>query len=251
MASDSLPTPTPGAKMMFLIRRREGVSREELIAHWFANHMPGVIAAQEAAAAAGRARAWRYWATVFQPPEGDDPGAGEDWDGVAQLWWDEPLPRPRTPFGSRPRDSFQEKAQPYLPWATVEYVMLDGSEQLPAQPLTLNAPFPTTRSGFCKVVYLVAAREGTDFEAFYRYWLTEHARDVRDAMAGAGGIRYVVSLSLDPQGEPYAGMSELYFPDRSAWLRCRDELSVDDMEQWRDRERSHQYLATTEMIGIP
>ena len=34
---------TPGAKMMYLIRRKPATSREELVAHWFANHMPAVI----------------------------------------------------------------------------------------------------------------------------------------------------------------------------------------------------------------
>ena len=31
---------TPGAKMMYLIKRRATTSREELVAHWFKNHMP-------------------------------------------------------------------------------------------------------------------------------------------------------------------------------------------------------------------
>ena len=39
----------PGAQMIYLIRRRSGVTREALVAHWFANHMPDVIAAQQAA----------------------------------------------------------------------------------------------------------------------------------------------------------------------------------------------------------
>ena len=48
------PTATPGAKMMYLIKRRATTTREELIAHWFANHMPDVIARAEQAAAAGK-----------------------------------------------------------------------------------------------------------------------------------------------------------------------------------------------------
>ena len=37
------PEATPGAKMVYLIKRKTQTSREELIAHWFANHMRGVI----------------------------------------------------------------------------------------------------------------------------------------------------------------------------------------------------------------
>ena len=38
------PQPTDGARMVYLIKRKTETTREELIAHWFANHMPGVIA---------------------------------------------------------------------------------------------------------------------------------------------------------------------------------------------------------------
>ena len=243
---NGLPAPAPGARMNYLIRRREGVTREELIAHWFANHMPGVIRSQQRAAAVGRPHAWRYIATLF----GEQDGSARHWDGVAQLWWDRPLPRPRGPFGATPRDSFQEKAEPYLPWATVEYVILDGSEHLPVEPLTLNEPFPTTRSGFQKITYLVAANAGTDFEAFYRHWLTVHAPNVAAALGGAGGFRYVVALSLEPHEEPYAGMAELYFHDDGGWARFRESAEPDGMEQWVDGSRSRAYVSSTEMIGI-
>lgn len=47
---NSFPSPpieaSPGAKMLYLIKRRASTSREELVAHWFANHMPAVIQAQ-------------------------------------------------------------------------------------------------------------------------------------------------------------------------------------------------------------
>lgn len=242
-----LPTAQPGAKMMFLIRRREHASRDELVAHWFANHMPGVIQAQSQAAAAGRPHAWRYIATLFDAP-GDAP---PPWDGVAQLWFDEPLPRPAAPFGEPPRDSFQQVAEPYVPWATVEYVIIDGAEHLPVTPLTLNDPFPTTRSGFFKAVFLVAVQPETDYLELARHWLTVHTVNVREVLAEVGGFRYVVSLSLDPAAEPYAGMAELYFPDAAAWQRFRERLQPDGMERWIDPAATRLLAARTEMIGIP
>ena len=243
---DSLPVPTPGAKMMYLIRRRPGVSREELIAHWFANHMPGVIRAQEQAAARRRPHAHRYIATVFDAAA----DGAREWDGVAQLWWDRPLPR-SGPYGDPPRDSFQERAEPYMPWATVEYVIVDGSDHLPAAPLTLNPPFPATRSGFHKVTFLVKARDGCDFGALFRQWLNVHAPSVQAALPAAGGFRYVVSLSLSPHDEPYAGMAELYFHEPQGWARLREALQPDGLEAWVDAERTLLLPASTEMIGIP
>jgi hypothetical protein len=244
---EDLPQPAPGAKMMFLIRRRPGVSRDELVAHWFANHMPGVISAQEQSKAAGRAHAWRYLATLF------DPGAdgASPWDGVAQLWFDRPLPRPPAPFGEPPRDSFQQKAEPYVPWATAEYVMVDGADRLRVEPLTLNAPFPTTRAGFLKAVYLVAARPGTDYVELARHWLTVHVPNVKAALGAAGGFRYVASLSVDPANEPFADMAELYFPDAAAWDDFRQRLEPDGMEGLLDPNRTLLFTARTEMIGIP
>lgn len=238
---------TPGAKMMYLIKRRPTTSREELVAHWFANHMPSVIRGQKDREAAGRSHARRYIATLFDAnAEGAHP-----WDGVAQLWWDEALPRPNVPHGTTPSDTFQQKAEPYGPWATIEYVVIDGSEDLAVEPLTLNAPYPCTRSGFFKVTYLVKAKESTEFEPFFEHWLRVHVPNVKSTMQQVDGFRYVVSHSIDPESEPYAGMAELYFPDESGWSHYRETISPDGMEQWVDADGTLMLRATTEMIGLP
>ena len=128
---------TPGAKMIYLIKRRSTTSREELVMHWFANHMPAVIQSQKDAAARGRAHARRYIVLLFNVnPEGEHP-----WDGMAQLWWDQALPKPQVPHGTEPTDTFQQKAEPYMPWATTEYVVIDGSERLSTSPLTFSSFF--------------------------------------------------------------------------------------------------------------
>ena len=133
--------------MMYLIKRKPTTSRDELVAHWFANHMPLVIKGQHDQAAQGKPHASRYIATLFDANEkGDHP-----WDGIAQLWWDKALPMPKAPHGTKPSDTFQQKAEPYVPWASTEYIVMDGSENLKVEPLTLNAPFPCTLSGFYKV----------------------------------------------------------------------------------------------------
>ena len=55
--------------------------------------MPGVIASQARAVERGRLAARRYIATLFDP----DRDGNYAWDGVAQLWFDSALPRPRVP----------------------------------------------------------------------------------------------------------------------------------------------------------
>ena len=241
------PDATPGAKMLYLIKRKPTTSREELVAHWFANHMSGVIEGQLDQKAAGKAHAWRYIATLFDA----DASGQHPWDGVAQLWWDFALGRPKRPLGTAPKDTFQQKAEPHTSWATTEYVVIDGSAQLAAEPLTLNPPYPTTRSGFHKQTMLVKARDGVDFEAFFAHWLDVHVPNVRETMLCAGGFGYVVSLSIDPAIEPYAGMAELYFPDDAGWSRFREEARPDGFEQWIDPDGSLALPTSTEMIGIP
>ncbi len=239
---------TPGAKMLYLIKARPTTSREELVAHWFANHMPGVIGREMSRKAAGRPHAWRYIATLYEP----DAAGRRAWDGVAQLWWDQPLPQPSEPHGSTPTDSFQERAEPYLPWATTEYVLLAGPEEkLPVTPLTLNDPFPTTRSGLHKITILVAAKEGSDLAAFHRHWIEVHAPNVIEVMQRCGGWRYVLSLSSDPSAAPFAGAAELYFDEADGWTKFISELQPDGMEEWMDGPASVIMPATTEMVGIP
>ena len=243
----SRPQATAGYKMQYLIKRKPDTSREELVAHWFANHMPIVIDAMAAQKAAGQVHAKRYIATLF---DADRDGL-HPWDGVAQLWFDIALPKPDVAHGTEPTDSFQEKAEPYVPWATTEYVVIDGSDHLPVTPLTLNAPFPTTRSGFCKVTFLVKAKPNADFTALFDHWLDVHVPNVRNVMEKVGGVRYVVSHSVDPSEEPYAGMAELYFENADGWRQYKQHIEPDGMEQWVADEGTLVLRAQTEMIGIP
>ncbi len=170
---------------------------------------------------------------------------------MAQLWFDRALPRPEVPMGTEPRDTFQQKAEPYVPWATTEYVVLDGSDHLGAEPLTLNAPYPSTRSGFFKVSFLVKACRDCDYEAFFTHWLGVHVPNVMNTAVAAGGFGYVVSHSIEPDLEPYAGLAELYFHDKAGWAEYRASIKPDGMEQWVEPEGVLVLRAKTEMIGIP
>ena len=234
-----------GAKMMYLIKRRPLATREELVVHWFANHMPWVIEQQNALAEQDKPAARKYIATLFDP----HPKYGHTWDGMAQLWFDEPLPMPSEPYGTAPKDTFQQKAQPYVPWATREYVVMDPG--LAVEPLTLNAPFPTTRSGFYKVSFLVKSRPGTDHDQLYAHWLDVHVPNVCSVMDEVGGFGYAVSHSLKPLEEPFAGLAELYFPDERGWERYKEIIRPDGMERWVETRGTVVLGARTELIGIP
>ena len=128
---------------------------------------------------------------------------------------------------------------------------MDGSAHLPVEPLTLNDPFPTTRSGFLKVTFLVKAKPDTDFAALFKHWLDVHVPNVQGVMQAVGGFRYVVSHSLEPDLEPYAGMAELYFANADGWRQYKANITADGMEQWVSDADTLVLRAHTEMVGIP
>lgn len=243
------PAPTPGVKMNYLIKRRRKTSREELIAHWFANHMPAVIRRNAEAKAAGGLHASRYVATLFdEQMHGDLQDGRPVWDGVAQLSYPAQPPWPARASGEVPTDTFQQKAEPYWPWATVEFVAVDGP--LPVEPNTLNEPFPCTRSGFVKQVSLVPLREGVSMEKLVDHWLDVHLPNVVENLKKVGGFRYVVNLSTDMDRAPYAGMPELWFPDLAAQQRFWQEIKPDGFAEVADAERTVRLLCGTEMVGV-
>ena len=170
---------------------------------------------------------------------------------MAQMFLSRTLRSPAQGFGAEPVDSFQERVEPYFGWATREYVIEAGVENLPVQMLRLSAPYPTSRSGFFKVISLVQAKPGVNHEELQSYWLSHRAIQVAQAMHEANGFRYVVGLSLEPETAPYAGMEELYFHDEAAWQRFQDVLEADDMQRWVVDEGPQMFFSDTEFVAIP
>ena len=236
----------PLIRMNYLIRRRQNVSREELLVHWFANHMPAVIKGQADQKKKGKEHAQKYLATVFDEV---DQQIGEHWDGMAQLWWNKELPTPDEPHGTYPVDTFQEVAEPYSPWATQEYLVIDGNHAF--RELTLNDAFPTTSSEFFKVTFLVSAKEGIDYDQLFQHWLGAHAANAKSVLEKTGGFRYVIGLSTQPKTSKYVGMAELYFSRPDQFLDFNKSLEPDGMERWIDAEKMSVLVSTTKMIGIP
>lgn len=240
------PTKNPLVRMNYLIKRRQETSREELLVHWFANHMPAVIEAQSDAKNKGDLHAHRYIATVFEDPERP---IGESWDGMAQLWWEKELKQPKQDHGTVPTDTFQELAEPYRPWATYEYVILDGER--PFRNITLNNRFPSTSSGFYKATFLVTAKKGTDYDQLFSHWAGVHAQNAKSTLERVGGFRYIIGHSTNPSQTRHAGMAELYFDNKQQFAEFNNELEPDGMEQWIDPEKMTILGSTTKMVGIP
>ena len=128
--------------------------------------------------------------------------------------------------------------------------MIDPHPHLDIAPLTLNPPFPCTRSGFHKVSFLVGVKPGTDYDELYRHWLDIHVPNVASVMREVGGFGYVVSHSMTPEGERYAGLAELYFHDEAGWAEYKNTITLDGLERWVDDAGTLALRADTEMVGI-
>ena len=73
-------------KLVFVLRRRESLSREEFQRYWREDHAPLVAARAEAIGA----RRYVQVHTLETPLDGAlrEHRRGEPYDGVAELWWD-------------------------------------------------------------------------------------------------------------------------------------------------------------------
>ena len=61
----SVPKENNEAKMVYLIKRKPNTTREELVVHWYANHMPGVIERNKRNQIEGKQYAKRYTVSIF------------------------------------------------------------------------------------------------------------------------------------------------------------------------------------------
>jgi len=63
-----------------------------------------------------------------------------------------------------------------------------------------------------KVVGIIKRPDGMEFEAFKRWWLTEHVPKVKQF---PGLVKYTVNLCTTPD-QDYDGMAEVWFETRAA-----------------------------------
>lgn len=183
----------------------------------------------------GRPAPTRYIASVFDysGDNGSQESSSAPWDGVAQLWWPQIPASPKQPHGTKPTDTFQEKAEPYNQWATKEYVLLDG--ELTVKPNTLNAPFPTSRSGFFKVTVLYSSSSSN---------LASEAVKRTSALKNAGCFRHILDIS-EESGSQYSAMEEIYFKEAGQWRQFEKSVGAQLFQG------ATVLLGGTELVGIP
>lgn len=230
-------------KVHYLVRRNETTTREELFVHWYANHMPRIIANNESGKGPEISR---YTISLFDKPTGTD-SASTPWDGIAALCVEEELPKPKEPRGINPTDSFEERVIPFRQWQTKEYIVDDPSNKLPITPLRLNRPLPCTRSGYLRVNRLIPLNPDADWTMLEKYWLDVRAPRLRNILKDANAFGFVINISLHPADAPYAGLEEYYFSDDSNWHASQSLVNFEENEFFGASEI---FTTHTEFVGI-
>jgi hypothetical protein len=208
-------------KMTFLVQRADGVSHDQLAAHWLDVHAPGVRE---------HMRPDHYSVTIFAPR------AGTPFDGMALLWWADHELGPRM-FENAPRpvadDGFVPLTGDFVRMDSTEHVIVDG---------------PRPASGV-KLVFPVAFRPGVDHDAARAYWLDVHAPLVAASVeATPGAHRYVVTQADDSTRGRYAGIAELWYDDTAAARAQGEILERDDFGDYAEVASP---LVGTEHVIIP
>jgi hypothetical protein len=186
---------------MMPLRRREGISHDELVAHWQDVHAPGVKA---------HMRPDRYSVTFFDPRDGK-----AAFDGMPAIAYDDAARSKAMSGRNMPaevaNDGFGDRIEmPMTRIQVVENVIVAGPGAGPATPVDRGSAY--------KMTFFVRAREDQDLEHVHRHWLEIHAPNVASDFVAAGGVRYVVNLADRAAGEqPFAGVAELWYRDRDAF----------------------------------
>ena len=112
-----------------------------------------------------------------------------------------------------------------------------------------------------KLVYCIRKRADVDAEHFYRYWLEEHGPLVKAVSDAIGACRYVQSHTVLPELnnamlesrcllEPYDGITEVWWEDRSALEKglstpegvAAQQALIDDESRFIDFSQSRVFM---------
>ncbi len=245
-------------RLVFLLRRKEGMSLEDFQSYWRNEHAPLV---------AGHARHMNVLRYI-QVHALDDPmndamaaargGMEPRYDGVAELWWDseESLGEAMaTADGERAMAELLEDEQRFI--------------DLPNSPAYFNHEYPqvnptpedilaTPRSTVVKLYFPLRQPEGRDLADAQLYWRTSHGPLIRSQAQALSMLRYMQvhrfetpleAAIREPRGtivEPYMGHAEVWF-DRGLRRQgpeaaAAGQRAIDDEAKFIDFARSAMWI---------
>lgn len=245
-------------RLVFLLRRKPGMSREEFQKYWRETHGPLV------AGHAGRLSILRYVQshTLDEPfnqmmNEARGGRMEKPYDGVADLWWET-------------EEALQAALGSSAGQAAGAELLADEAKfiDLPNSPLHMGYEYPqinptpenivaSPKSDIIKLYFPLRHLKNLNEDEVRRYWLTNHGPIIRSHGQGSGILRYVqvhraghaadeaLRASRGVKVEPYLGHAEVWvsrnrMPTPEGDIANR--AAVEDESKFIDFERSAMWI---------
>jgi len=246
-------------RLVYTLRRKAGMSREEFQQYWRETHGP--LVAQHSTTLAIH----RY----IQLHTLDDPineglatargGMEPEYDGVAELWWRSPddFAAFMTPEGQAAANELLEDEKKFIDlpnsplWFADEHPQVNPSEYMVA----------TEHSPLVKIFFCLRPPASQSLEDCQHYWRTNHGPLIRSVSTGFRMQRYLQvhytphefeSALTGPRGTtvpPYAGHAEAWF-SRADLMTMADvpeaaramDIAVEDESHFIDFKRSAMWI---------
>jgi len=251
-------------RLTFLIRRKEGTTREEMQRYWLEEHGPLV---------AGHSRTLGMLRYVQVHTTDDDhsrlPGRRgemeEPYDGVVEVWWESKeamVEATRSEQGRRVDKILRDDEANFMDlqrsvaWFNYEYPQVNPT------PENIVA---TERSSLVKLYFPLRHQDSLTFDEAQWYWRTHHGPVIRRQAQGSGILRYQqvhrdepeltasINSSRGSEIEPYMGHAEVWF-DRASMGNPTPENKIasrrayDDESKFIDFARSSMFLTKEHVI---
>jgi uncharacterized protein (TIGR02118 family) len=241
-------------RLVYLLRRREGLDLAEFQRYWREVHGPIVASFATTLDIAKYVQVHAVEDPINEAIREARGGMEPAYDGVAELWWhseDAMLEAMGTPAGQAAAEALLEDEAKFI--------------DLPASPLWLNVELPqvnpvgehlvaTPRSPYQKLYFPLRLKAELGFDEGQRYWRTQHGPIIRSQAEAAGILRYqqvhriaspVEAQLREARGttvDAYDGHAEVWVdrgvPRATEEARQSNERAVEDESRFIDFDRS-------------
>tara|TARA_B100001250_G_C19743030_1_gene763938 strand:+ start:156 stop:929 length:774 start_codon:yes stop_codon:yes gene_type:complete len=246
-------------RLTFLIRRKQGMTKEEMQRYWLEEHGPLV-------ASYSKTLNMLRYVQVHSTDDDHRRLTGrrgemeEPYDGVAEVWWaskDAMFEATRSGEGREADRALRDDEQRFIDlersvaWFNYEYPQVNP---------TPENVVASERSSLVKLYFPLRQLGSLSMEEAQWYWRTHHGPVIRRQAHGSGIVRYQqvhrdepeltegINRSRGSKIEPYLGHAEVWM-DRSAMgnptpeNRAAAKRAYEDEANFIDFERSTMFLA--------
>jgi len=251
-------------RLTFLIRRKQGMTREAMQRYWLEEHAPLVASHSQTLSML------RY---VQVHTTDDDHGRltgrrgemEEPYDGVAEVWWDSKEAMVEATRSEEGRQIDQILRSDEEQFMDLEHSVAWFNYEYPQVNPTPENIVATERSSLVKLYFPLRKIESLSVEEAQWYWRTHHGPVIRRQAHGSGILRYQQVHRDEPEltagingsrgstVEPYLGHAEVWM-DRTAMgnptpeNKAASKRAYEDEANFIDFARSSMFLTKEHVI---